>query len=130
MKRMWLFVGIVFGVLLQYIFNSFWYLSTFQNVGQYFYATVNNLSLATLIGFFYLHVPEGKRSLRTGITIGSIIGLLIGIFKYSDSFVAVNNSINFSALEIVRILLLGVLCGIAMSISERQFNPNRTIENK
>lgn len=125
MKLKWLLIGIFVGVVLQFIVNGLCYQTIHYTMMELFSKFANNLSLATLIGFFYLHVPESKRSLQSGLTIGAIIGLLLGLYQFFDTLGSLNPSVNPNATQIIRIVILCVVCGSAISFSELKLNPNR-----
>ena len=93
MKRKWLYIGVAAASVLQFFFERLWreFLSTnsygdvcpiLRVSSQPIFNFLSKIAFALIVGFFYLHVPDQKRSLKSGITIGSILGLLIGLYQF------------------------------------------------
>jgi hypothetical protein len=83
----------------------------------------SEVAFALVVGFFYFHVPDQKRSLTSGITIGSILGLLIGLYRFLDWYGSFAFSFSIIAAEIIKTIILGIICGVAVSFAELKINP-------
>ncbi len=95
MKRKWLYIGVAAASVLQFFFERFWQgfllmtshadiCPVLRESSQLVFNFLSEVAFALVVGFFYLHVPDQKRSLTSGITIGSILGLLIGLYRFLD----------------------------------------------
>lgn len=139
MKRRWLYIGILFAIILQTVFDGLWnelvsinqfreLQSVMRQSPQFLFTLIGQLFFACIIGFFYLHVPDSKRSIKAGLTIGTILGLLIGVYHCFDLLAAFNVSVITITLEVLKTILLGSLCGFAISLSELKTNSYRNQE--
>ena len=133
-KRKWLFIGVAIAAVLQFLFEGLWFQVLFKNAyGDFqpiqrmspllFYNFLSEISFAFVIGFFYLHVPNERRSLKTGATIGSILGCLIALYQYFDWYGSFNVSLGVIALEIIKTIILAAICGVIISFTELKLNP-------
>ncbi len=136
MKRKWLYIGVGFAALLQTIIQWFWidvlFKSSYAALAADRFASVeipvtflSKIAFALVVGFFYLHVPDEKRSVRAGSTIGAILGLLIGIYQLLDWHAAFNVPFSLIAMELAKTLLLGALSGLTISFAEIKMNSRR-----
>jgi hypothetical protein len=134
MKRKWLYVGAAAAAILQFLFEGFWFEVMFKNSyadlrpiqrasPQLLYNFLSEVFFALVVGFFYLHVPDGKRSVRAGATIGSILGFLIAMYQFLDWYGSFNISVTLIILEIVKTIILALICGVAISFTELRMNP-------
>ena len=90
---------------------------------QLVFSFLSEVAFALVVGFFYLHVPDQKRSLKSGITIGSILGLLIGLYRFLDCYGSFTFSPSIIVVEIFKTMILGIICGAAISFAELKTNP-------
>ncbi|GEM_PF-2714847 len=134
MKRKWLYVGVAAASLLQFAFDRVWHEFLFTNSCQDFhlilrelpklvYVFLSHAAFALVVGFFYLHVPDQKRSLRSGITIGSILGLLVGMYQSFNWYGMFVYSLSNVVMEIIKTVILGIISGAAIAIVELKTNP-------
>lgn len=121
-KRLWLLLGIIAGMLLYALLIPLWNGLSGAATSSIANMLVSGGALTALTGFVYLHIPEAKRSLRTGLTIGAITGLLAGAFRVHDAGPTGGNA----TLVLLGILLLGAAGGIALALCELQWNPNHS----
>jgi hypothetical protein len=133
MKRQWLYIGVAAASILQFFFEGLWHEVLFKNSygdlhpilresPQLIFNFFSEIAFALVVGFFYLHVPDQRRSLKTGTTIGTIVGLLIALYQFLDWYGSFAFSPRMIILEIVKTALLGIICGVAISFAERKFN--------
>jgi hypothetical protein len=133
-KRKWLFIGVAIAAVLQFLFEGLWSEVLFKSsYGDFqpiqrmspllFYNFLSETFFALVIGFFYLHVPNERRSLKTGATIGSILGLLIALYQYFDWYGSFNVSFGIIVLEIIKTIILAAICGVVISFTELKLNP-------
>ena len=132
-KRKWLFIGVAIAAVLQFLFEGLWFEVLFKNsYGDFhpiqrmspllFYNFLSEAFFALVVGFFYLHVPNERRSLKTGATIGSILGLLIALYQYFDWYGSFNVSLSIIVLEIIKTIILAAICGVVISFTELKLN--------
>ncbi len=133
-KRKWLFIGVAIAAVLQFLFEGLWFEVLFKSsYGDFesiqrmspllFYNFLSEIFFALVVGFFYLHVPNEKRSLKTGATIGCILGLLIALYQYFDWYGSFNVSLGIIVLEIIKTIILAAICGLVISFTELKLNP-------
>ena len=136
MKRQWLYIGVAVASILQFFFEGLWHEVMFKNSygelhpilresPQLIFNFFSEIAFAFVVGFFYLHVPDQRRSLKTGVTIGTILGVLIGLYQFLDWYGSFAFSPTMIILETVKTTSLGIICGTAISLAERKFN-NKT----
>ena len=134
MKRKWLYIGVAAASVLQFFFERFWQgfllmtshadiCPVLRESSQLVFNFLSEVAFALVVGFFYLHVPDQKRSLTSGITIGSILGLLIGLYRFLDWYGSFAFSFSIIAAEIIKTMILGIICGVAISFAELKMNP-------
>lgn len=133
-KRKWLFIGVAIAAIVQFFFEGLWFEVLFKNsygdlqpVLRFspllFYNFLSEVFFALVVGFFYLHVPNERRSLKTGASIGCILGFLIALYQYFDWYGAFDVSFGVIALEIIKTIILAVACGVVLSVTELKLNP-------
>jgi len=131
MKRKWLYAGVGVSGLLQFIIDWIWFRLRYGDstiVASRFseadipLSLLSNVAFALVVGFFYLHVLNEKRSLRAGTTIGAILGFLIGVYRWTDWLGNLNAPISVLALEIARTVFLGAMSGVIISYAELKTN--------
>jgi hypothetical protein len=134
MKRKWLYIGVAAASGLQFLFDLIWHELLFSNLYGDFHPSASNspqfafiflseVAFALVVGFFYLHVPDQKRSLRSGMTIGSILGLLVGMYQMLGWYGTFTCSLSAVAAEIIKMLICGFISGAAISAAELKTNP-------
>ena len=134
MKRKWLYIGVAAASVLQFSFDTLWRELVSMNLpgdlcpmlrqsSHPVFTFFSEVAFALVVGFFYLHVPDQKRNLRAGITIGSILGLLIGLYRYLDWYGSFAFCPSLVLVEIVRTMILGIIGGAAISFTELKINP-------
>jgi len=134
MKRKWLYIGVAAASILQFLFERLWHEFLFINSqrdfcpiiresSQLVFGFLSEVAFALVVGFFYLHVPDQKRGLKSGTTIGSILGLLIGLYRYLDWYGSFTFSPSIIVVEIIKTMTLGIICGAAISFTELKTNP-------
>ncbi len=134
MKRKWLYIGVAAASVLQFFFERLWreFLSAnsygdvcpiLRESSQPVFNFLSKIAFALIVGFFYLHVPDQKRSLKSGITIGSILGLLTGLYRFLDWYGSFAFSLSIIVAEITKTMILGIICGAAISFAELKTNP-------
>ncbi len=133
MKRQWLYIGVAIASILQFFVKMLWVEIIFKNSNadlhsiqrnspELFFIFLSNVAFAFVVGFFYLHVPNEKRNIKTGATIGGILGLLIGFYQYIGWYGSFNISVTFIIIEIFRTIILAVMCGVTISFIELKTN--------
>ncbi len=133
MKRKWLYIGVAAASVLQFFFERLWREFLFINSKRDFCPILressqlvsnflSKVAFALIVGFFYLHVPDQKRSLTSGITMGSILGLLIGLYRFLDWYGSFTFSLSIIVGEIIKTMILGTICGAAISFAELKIN--------
>ena len=134
MKRKWLYVGVAVASILQFFFEGLWYNVLFKNsyidfqaiqrsTPQLTFNFLSEVAFAFVFGLLYLHVPNEKRSTKGGAILGTILGLLIGIYQSLEWYGSFNVSLSVVAFEILKTTMLGTICGIAISFAELKINP-------
>ena len=134
MKRKWLYIGVAAASVLEFIFERIWHVFLFMSLyqdprfvlgesPQLVYSFLSQAAFALVVGFFYLHVPDQKRNLRSGMTIGSILGLLIGMYQLLSWMGMFAFSLSFVVMETMRTIILGIIAGASISIAELKTNP-------
>lgn len=121
MKFLWLHLGLVGAIILQALGGMVWQRPPLTLAG-----TLSGAALACAVGLLYLHVPDAKRRVRAGLILGSILGLLIGLYRSLDGFDASVVSYATPALETLRTWFAGALSGTAIAFFEAKFNRSRT----
>ena len=133
MKRQWLYIGVAAASILQFFFEGLWHEILFKNSYNdlhpilrespiLIFNFLSEVAFALVVGFFYLHVPDQRRSLKTGITIGTILGVFIALYQFFDWYGSFIVSPAIIILEIVKTIILGIICGAAISVAEGNFN--------
>jgi hypothetical protein len=134
MKRKWLYIGVTASSVFQFVFEWFWrqllpvnphrdICPIPQESSQLAFIFLSGVTFALVVGFFYLHVPDQKRSLKSGISIGTILGLLIGLYHSFDLYGLFTFSFSAMVVEIIKTMILGIICGAAISLAELKTNP-------
>ena len=134
MKRKWLYVGVAIASILQFLFEGFWFEVLFKqsyivlqpiqrSSPELIFNFLSEVFFALVFGFFYLHVPNERRSVKSGISIGAILGFLIAMYQFLDWYGSFNISVSVIVLEIIKTILLSVLCGVVISFTELKLNP-------
>ncbi len=134
MKRKWLYIGVGIAAVLQTFIHWLWVEVFFKDSYAFLQSNqftsagiavifLSKIAFALVMGFFYLHVPNEKRSLSAGSTIGSILGLLIGLYQFLDWYGTYNVTLSIIALELLKTVLLGAICGVTISFAELRTNP-------
>ncbi len=121
MKFLWFHLGLVVAIILQALGGMMWNRPPLSLPG-----TLSGAALACAVGLLYLHVPDAKRRVRAGLILGSILGLLIGLYRAFDGFDASVISYATPALETARTLLAGALSGTAIAFMEVKLNRSHT----
>ncbi len=140
MKRKWLYVGVAAASVLFFLFDRIWRGSAFAIRDEEYHPIVREspqlvsvflggTAFALLVGFFYLHVPDQKRSLRSGMTIGTILGLLVGMYQYGGWYGIFSFSCSAVFLGIVRTAVMGTVSGAAIAIAEMKMNARTTLSS-
>lgn len=120
MKLLWLYIGLVAAIILQALCGMLWHRPPLTLSG-----TLSGAALACAVGLLYLHVPDVKRRVRAGLILGSILGLLIGLYHSLDALAMADASFETIAPATARTLLAGALSGTAIAFSEVKFNRSR-----
>jgi len=134
MKRLWLYTGVAGGSVVQFfveqIWNSYIRPDAFYNFRPILRdfpllpsTFLSQLAFALVIGFLYLHVPDKKRSVKSGITIGTILGLLSGLSQYLNWYALFNIPFSLAAAELIKMAVLGIAGGVVISFAELRMNP-------
>lgn len=134
MKRKWLYIGVAAASVLQFLFERTWHELIFTNSYGDFHSVLkgspqsdfmflSEAAFALVVGFFYLHVPDQKRSLRSGMTIGSILGLLVGMCQMFGWYGTFTCSLSVVVMEIIKMIFRGFISGAAISAAELKTNP-------
>jgi hypothetical protein len=129
MKRKWLYIGVAVAAVLQFFFEGLWHEVLFKHSypdiqpilrdsPKLIFNFLSEVGFASVVGFFYLHVPDLRRGMRTGATIGTILGFLIALYQFFDWYGSFNVSVYVVSLEIVKTTILGTICGLAISYAE------------
>ena len=141
MKRRWLYAGIAIASVLQFFFEGLWHELLFKNsygdlqpllrpVPQLLYNFLSESAFAGVAGFFYLHIPNERRSVKTGISIGSILGLLIALYQFLGRYGSFNMSIYVVVLELIKTTILGIICGSVIAFMELKLNAGNRAASK
>jgi drug/metabolite transporter (DMT)-like permease len=132
MKRLWLYTGVLSASAVQFGLERFWinYITDSHTtlgpvlrdppmlLSMYF----SQLAFALLIGFLYLHVPDQKRSVKSGITIGTILGLLSGFLQFLNWYALFNIPSTLVTAEVAKMAALGIAGGAVISFAELKLN--------
>ncbi len=135
MKRKWLYVGVAVASILQFILEGLWHEVLFKNSyadfqtiqrssPQLIFNFLSEVAFAFVFGVLYLHIPNEKRSIRGGAILGTILGLLIGLYQFLDWYGSFNVPLSVISLEILKTTILGAICGIVISFAELKINPS------
>jgi ABC-type multidrug transport system permease subunit len=133
MKRKWMYIGVAAASVLLYLFDRIWRGLAFavndddhhliaKESPQLIYVVLGGAAFALLVGFFYLHIPDQKRSLQSGMKIGTILGLLVGMYQYFSLIGTLTLSSSAVVFGIVQTAAMGIICGAAISIAEKTLN--------
>jgi hypothetical protein len=134
MKHKWFYIGVAVASVLQFFFERLWreflfinsygdFHTILRDSPQLEFKFLSDAAFALIVGFFYLHVPDQKRGLKSGITIGSILGLLMGLYRFLDWYGLLTFSLSIIVVEIIKTMILGIICGAAISFAELKTNP-------
>ena len=133
MKRIWLYAGVAGASIVQFSVERFWNSTVSADSFRDLHAVLKDaphllsiffsqLAFAIVIGFFYLHVPHQKRSVKSGITIGAILGLLTGLSQFLSWYAMFDIPFPLVVREATRMTLLGVAGGGIISFVELKMN--------
>ena len=133
MKRKWLFIGVAIASVFQFSFERFWQgvftgpytaiKAVEQTSDQTLFSFFSHVAFAFVVGFFYLHVHDNRRSTRTGATIGAILGFLIGSARTLDWYASFKVFWSVLPMEILKTTAIGIICGVTISLVELKTNP-------
>jgi len=120
MKRKWLYIGLFLAGTVQVLLRCAWENAFYPGV-------LSEFALSAAIGLIYLHVPNPKRGLRAGATLGTILGFLVGLYVTFNGQGALSTAFGDVALTVVRTAILTMIGGIVIAWSESRFNPRTSV---
>lgn len=120
MKRRWLYIGIVLAGVLQVLIHVGWNRMFAPHM-------LSEFAVAAAIGLLYLHVPDAKRAVKSGATLGTILGLLFGIYQAVNQVAVMEPGIVKAFLIVLKSGSLGLIGGAVIAWSELKFNPRDAV---
>ncbi len=116
MKRSWLYIGVMLAGVLQVLIHVGWNRTFAPHM-------LSEFAVAAAIGLLYLHVPNAKRAVKSGATLGTILGLLFGIYQTVNQVAFTEPDIVQALFSVLKSGTLGLIGGAVIAWSELKFNP-------